>query len=113
MSHPFETSYAAALHTLFDHLADLEALRDETAREAQDKTLPEEEIVRARIQFEQLGIAVPAVRESIKRVMRNDTARREPGMRPAQRAGVVNHHFEVSLAAARARRAPVKEEVNV
>jgi hypothetical protein len=98
-----ETPYELALRTLFDHLTGLEALLTERAQEAEDASLPKETARESGIQAEQLRVAVPAVREAIKRVMREDIARREPRMPLHKRVLVVDHYFERALSAARIR----------
>jgi hypothetical protein len=108
MSHPIEPAYAAALHTLFDHVADLEASIAQAARDALASDDPAETAV-LQEDFYRFDAAAKAVGEAIRRVMRNDIARREPGMRPAQRFAIVNHHFEVSMSSARKRLAAAAE----
>jgi hypothetical protein len=98
-----ETPYDVALRTLFDHLVGLEALLAERAQEAEDASLPEETARESGIQSEQLRIAVPAVREVIKRVMREDLARREPRLTLTKRKLVIDHHFDRALSASRIR----------
>jgi hypothetical protein len=108
MSHPTEPAYAAALHTLFDHVADLEASCAQAGKEALASDDPAETAV-LQEDFYRFDAAAKAVGEAIRRVMRNDTARREPGLRAAQRFAIVNHHFDVSMASARKRAAALAE----